>query len=346
MSQQQCKTMAYWLFSLCLIIFGMIVLGGVTRLTGSGLSMVNWQPIMGVLPPLNAEQWQQVFALYKTSPEFLKINFSMDLAGFKSIFWYEYLHRLLGRFIGLLFFIPKVWFLLRYPVPNLLKIKLLGLFILGGLQGVLGWYMVKSGLVDNPHVSQYRLVAHLSLALLLYASILWIAMGLVSRGLGSRYNLPLTTKRNVLLLCVLVFVTIVAGGFVAGLKAGYIYNTFPLMGEQLVPPGYMIMQPWWRNLFENAAAAQFNHRVLATVCMLLAVYVAFKGLQSPLEPIMRKAFYGLLVAIGMQYALGLATLLLVMPVPIAAMHQAGAVLLLSACLFVLRLACFKQQNTN
>jgi cytochrome c oxidase assembly protein subunit 15 len=338
MNQQQNNKIAFWLFTVGLVLIGMIALGGVTRLTGSGLSMVQWQPIMGVLPPLNLEQWIAAFDLYKTSPEFIKINQTMALGGFKSIFWFEYLHRLLGRLIGLLFLIPMVFFFIRYPLSVTLKLKLLILFILGGAQGLLGWYMVKSGLVGNPHVSQYRLVAHLGLALLLYASIMWTAFSLRFSNFKQRYPLPLGYVTTLSALCLLVFITILAGGFVAGTKAGFAFNTFPLMNGNWVPEGYLALNPPWVNLFENVATVQFNHRLLATLTTLVAIIVAVRALKLPLERLLKMGLYGVIISVGVQYTLGLLTLLWHVPIPIAALHQIGAVLLLTVCLFVTQLA--------
>ncbi len=338
MTDQQRSHIAYWLFSIAFILIVMIVLGGVTRLTGSGLSMVQWKPIMGILPPLNPAQWAATFDLYQASPEFTKVNQTMTLAGFKSIFWFEYFHRLLGRLIGLLFFFPMVFFFIKYPLSGSLKYKLLGLFVLGGAQGLLGWYMVQSGLVDKPHVSQYRLVAHLSLALLLYVAIIWIALGLNLSNFKQRYLVPKASKRALAALIFLALITIIAGGFVAGIKAGFAFNTFPLMNGRLVPEGYLALSPWWINAFENGAAVQFNHRLLATVTGLVALIVAWRALQRPLEPKLRWSFKFLILTVGLQYSLGLMTLLLHVPVALAAAHQAGAILFLTACIYVTRLS--------
>lgn len=337
MTRVQNKNVAVWLLLVCAVVFGMIVLGGVTRLTGSGLSMVEWKPIMGILPPLNLEQWMASFDLYKSSPEFLKINHAMELDDYKSIFWFEYLHRLLGRGIGLLFFVPMVYFFFKYPLGWPLKLKLLGLFFLGGAQGLLGWYLVKSGLVDNPHVSQYRLVAHLGLAMLLYAALFWIALGLLLQEFKHRYPLLPLLKLLSLAAVILVYVTILAGGFVAGIKAGFAFNTFPLINGHLIPEGYLALSPWWANLFKNIASVQFNHRLLATLSALLVLVLIVKGLRGVIEPKLRMAFKLLAAALIGQYLLGLLTLLLYVPTSLAALHQAGAVLLLSASLLAARL---------
>ena len=291
--------------------------------------MVQWAPVTGFLPPLNIAEWQAVFELYQQTPEFQKINAGMDLAGFKSIFWYEFLHRLLGRFIGLLFFIPLVFFLLRYRLGTALSFKLIGLFILGGLQGVLGWYMVKSGLVNNPHVSQYRLVAHLGFALFIYCIILWTALGLFIDNLGERYPPSKRLVSASWFLLLLIFVTILAGGFVAGTRAGFAFNTFPLMNGHWVPEGYAAMSPYWLNWFENIAAIQFNHRLLASLAFSGVILLAVVMLKHAFSPRLRNAAWWLMLVVVLQYALGLITLLWVVPVTPAAMHQGGAVILLT-----------------
>lgn len=262
----------------------------------------------------------------------------MTLAGFKSIFWFEYLHRLLGRLIGVLFFIPMLFFFSRYPLPAALKLKLLGLFLLGGAQGLLGWYMVKSGLVDKPYVSQYRLVAHLSLALLLYAAIMWTAFGMWLAKFTPPYQLPYAYQWLMVGGCLLVFITIIAGGFVAGTKAGFAFNTFPLMNGRWLPEGYWALSPLGVNLFENPAAVQFNHRLLATLTSVLTLVVAFKALKMPIEWRLKKGLQLLIAAVLLQYALGVATLLLYVPTVLAALHQMGAVLLLTASLLVAHLS--------
>ena len=230
--QRYDRQVASWLLLCAAVIFGMIVLGGVTRLTGSGLSMVEWRPLMGVIPPLSEEAWLETFEKYKQYPEYQKVNLGMDLSGFKSIFMYEYLHRVLGRLIGVLFFIPLVLFAWKGRVRPGMMPKLWALFLLGGLQGLLGWYMVKSGLVDNPRVSQYRLTAHLGLAVMIYAYMLWVALDLLyPRGEGHR------RARLSLVMVALVYLMILSGGLVAGTRAGFAYSTWPLMGTSFISPG-------------------------------------------------------------------------------------------------------------
>ncbi|MCP4409219.1 MAG: heme A synthase, partial [Gammaproteobacteria bacterium] len=254
------RQIGIWLLICCALIFAMVVLGGVTRLTGSGLSMVEWKPVYGVLPPMNQTDWEDLYEKYNKTPEAQKINIGMDLEGFKGIFWLEYLHRILGRLIGVVFLLPFLFFLLMRRVDKPLMPKLVTMFVLGGLQGGLGWLMVKSGLVDNPHVSQYRLTAHLMLAVLIYGYILWVALGLLAAGTVTR---TINSLGNLKLLTYcflgLVALTLTSGGFVAGLKAGLAYNTFPLMDGRWVPEGLFNLQPWPMNLFANMATVQFNH---------------------------------------------------------------------------------------
>jgi len=336
MSDRQRLNVALWLLGICLVIFCMISLGGVTRLTGSGLSMVQWAPVTGVLPPLDEQQWMAVFKLYQATPEFLSVNAGMELEGFKSIFWFEYFHRLLGRLIGVLFFLPMVYFFVRYPLSVKFRLQLLGLFVLGGLQGLMGWYMVKSGLVNDPHVSQYRLVAHLALALLLYVAIFWLGSAHFIRHWRQRYTSPSWLTRLTVLLLMLVFITVLAGGFVAGTRAGFAFNTFPLMNGSLVPQGYAALDPWWRNLFENIASVQFNHRLLASLVLVLAIGLAWLAHRSPLKPALKRLYMMSLLLVSLQYALGVLTLIHYVPVALGAIHQAMAVLVLTSSLFVVR----------
>lgn len=317
----------------CIMIAAMVVLGGVTRLTGSGLSMVEWDPIFGVVPPLDRQAWEEVFAKYRQSPEYQKINLGMDLDGFKSIYWFEFSHRLLGRSIGMVFLLPFLYFLWRRQLTPYLIPRLAFAFVLGGLQGLLGWYMVKSGLVDDPHVSQYRLTAHLALALLIYAYLLWLLYDLLFKPVDRPGN-PAGLKAAGDLILGLAAITIVSGGFVAGLKAGHAYNTFPKMGDQWLPPAGWALQPGWRNLFENIATVQFDHRLLATLTFASILAFWLTGLRRPLTASVRIALHLLMLMAVTQVALGISTLLLHVPVALAATHQAGALLLLTLALLV------------
>ena len=325
--------LAAWLLVCCAMVFAMVILGGVTRLTGSGLSMVEWDPIFGVVPPTTEDQWQSVFDKYRESPEYQKVNVGMDLAGFKRIYWLEYAHRLLGRLIGLVFLIPFLIFVALRKVPRALVPKLVTLFLLGAAQGLLGWYMVKSGLVDNPHVSHYRLTAHLMFAVLIYGYMLWTALGLLYPAIDQ--PAPAFLRRGALFLLALVAVTMASGGLVAGLKAGLAYNTFPLMDGRLVPDGLMKLEPWYANVFENAATVQFDHRLLALGVFLTAVIVWLSGRASAAPPRVRYALVALLVVAVVQVMLGIATLLLHVPVALGSAHQAGALVVFTVALFIL-----------
>ncbi len=324
-----------WLLTCAILIFAMVILGGVTRLTGSGLSMVNWHPIHGVVPPLNAAEWQEEFENYQQSPEFEKVNHHMDVDDFKQIFYFEYSHRVLGRLIGLVFLLPFLYFYFRNKIRPGLTPKLLLMFVLGGLQGLLGWYMVKSGLVDNPHVSQYRLAAHLMAAILIYAFILWTAFSLmnpqtrVSRAESKAGGF----RRAAHYLLFLVLLTILSGAFVAGLKAGLIFNTFPKMGEQWIPDELLSLSPFYLNLFENLVTVQFDHRVLAILTGTLLLLYWWKSLKVGFNREIRLSFHLIAIMVVIQWALGISTLLLHVPVAIAASHQAGALLLFTAVLF-------------
>jgi cytochrome c oxidase assembly protein subunit 15 len=321
---------ALWLFGCCGLIFLMVVVGGITRLTLSGLSITEWKPVVGIVPPLSAADWAAEFAKYREIPEYLLVHYGMSLDEFKSIYWWEFAHRLLGRLIGLAFFGPFVWFLARGKLPRRLVRRLFSILLLGFAQGALGWYMVESGLADRVEVSQYRLVAHLALALAIYAAILWTALGIVRGPVHAAAGQGWRWAGDAVLL--LVALTIAAGGFVAGTRAGLTYNTFPLMDGKLVPDGYGQLHPSVLNWFENVAAVQFNHRLLAVSTAVVIALLWAAGQRAVLPPPTRAALHGLAAIALLQVALGIATLLLVVPIPLAAAHQAGAVLLLTAAM--------------
>ncbi len=320
-----------WLLSVCALVFAMVVLGGVTRLTHSGLSIVEWQPLVGAIPPLNHEQWLELFEKYKLTPEYLHVNSGMDLAGFQGIFWLEYFHRLLGRGIGVVFLLPFLWFLIRGRIERSLRPKLILMFVLGGMQGVLGWLMVASGLVDLPRVSAYRLTAHLGLAVLIYGYILWVALGLLwPRPAASVAPL----RKHGLGVTTLIVITILAGGFVAGTRAGFAFNDWPWMHGQLIPAGLYSLQPLWRDWFENIATVQFHHRLLG---YLLAVAIPawwWMARRHALDSATRTVFHLLLAMLVLQVLLGIFTLIHVVPLSLAAAHQAGAMVLLTLALIL------------
>jgi heme a synthase len=333
-TEQRLGPVAAWLFVCCALIFLMVLVGGITRLTLSGLSITEWKPVVGVVPPLSAADWAAEFAKYKQIPEYRALHYAMTLDEFKNIYFWEYIHRLLGRLIGVAFAVPFLWFLARRRLPRRLAAPLAAILLLGFAQGALGWYMVKSGLADRAEVSQYRLVAHLALALAIYGAILWTALSTlrdaprVERERGAWWRLASEAVIG------LVAVTILAGGFVAGTRAGLIYNTFPLMDGRLVPAGYGQLHPFYLNWFENVTAVQFDHRVLAMATFTAVFLLWAAGLHAVLPKPVRIALHVLLVAAALQVALGISTLILIVPIPLAAAHQAGAVLLLSAAIFL------------
>lgn len=323
------RQVAAWLLTCCAVLFALVVLGGVTRLTGSGLSITDWRPVTGVLPPLSEAAWQDEFDLYRATPEYQQVNRGMSMPEFKLIYAYEYAHRLLARFLGLVFIVPLAVFWARGKIPARLRKPLLGVLALGVLQGYMGWFMVQSGLVDIPRVSPYRLGMHLGLALAIYAAMFWLALGLLrprSRAAG---------RGGLHWLLLLVAVTIMSGAFVAGNKAGLVYNTFPTMGGQWIPDGLLHLQPVWRNWFENPATVQFTHRTLGLFTVALVLLGWVRSLRLPLAPAARRSFHLLAAMSVIQASVGVATLLAFVPVSLGAAHQGGAVLLLSAVLFAL-----------
>lgn len=328
MTNRDDRQVGIWLLVIVGFVFAMIVVGGATRLTESGLSMTNWHPISGIVPPLNAEEWQAEFEAYKQYPEYKKVNRGMALHEFKAIFWWEYGHRVLGRTIGFVFFIPFVWFWRKGRIRKGLMPKLVGLFVLGGLQGLLGWYMVKSGLVDQPDVSHYRLAAHLMVALVILAWAFWLAMNLlrVSPADGSKALL-----RQAQIFTGLVFLQMALGAFVAGSNAGLIYNTWPLMDGSLVPSGLLAMQPWWMNFTESHLTMQFNHRIVAYLIAGLAIVLFVKTIRG--FPAARIQAIHIAAFVGVQILLGILTLIYVVPVLLGTLHQAGGVLVLMSALW-------------
>ncbi|WP_374446654.1 COX15/CtaA family protein [Stella sp.] len=320
------RGVALWLFAVAALIFLMTVIGGVTRLTESGLSIVDWRPVTGTLPPIGEAAWTAEFEKYRQSPQYRLVNRGMTLDEFKQIFWWEYIHRLWGRLIGLAYALPFAWFLWRGAVPPAYRPHLWAALALGGLQGAVGWVMVASGLVDRPSVSQYRLVAHLGLALVIYVYLLWLALGLWRGDRPTPAGDP--GRRTAPGLAALAFLTILSGGFVAGLDAGMVFNTFPTMDGRWVPEHYGDMAPWWTDPFENVASVQFHHRILATVTAI-AVPAAAWRLATTGRPLVRGLALAAIVAVTGQYLLGVATLLAQVPVSLGAAHQAGAVTLLT-----------------
>ena len=326
------RAVAAWLLACCALVFAMVVVGGITRLTHSGLSIVEWQPLVGTIPPLNDAQWQDTFREYQQTPEFRLVNRDMTLAGFKSIFWWEYFHRLLGRLVGVVFFVPLAYFVVRGRVRGRLAWQLAGVFLLGGLQGAVGWYMVKSGLVDEPRVASLRLASHLGMALLIYALMLWMALGLlVPRGRPAAPG----ARRHAAFLAALVFLMVLTGALVAAIHAGLAYNTYPKMNGAWVPPEILALAPWWKNFVYNMATVQFVHRCLAIVIALTVAALWLRLPRAGAEDRARIWSDALVLAVGAQIALGITTLLMRVPVPLAALHQSGAVIVFTCALGVL-----------
>lgn len=334
-SRDNRRLVAAWLFIVCAMLFVMVILGGVTRLTGSGLSIMEWAPLSGTLPPLDQASWRKLFALYQTIPQYHLLHEGMGLGGFKGLFWLEWTHRLWGRLIGVVFFVPLLALAVTGRIERRLVPRLVVIFILGGLQGAIGWFMVASGFApDSIAVAPARLVVHLVLALALYAAILWTALGLLRPasaaplGHGALRGLAWAAAISLGL-------AIVAGGFTAGTHAGLAYNTFPLMEGRLIPASYGHLHPFARNLTQNIAAVQFDHRALATLTGALALAVAALAFARPTPRPARLASLALAGTVALQYALGVATLLFVVPIPLAAAHQANAVLALTAAIVLL-----------
>jgi heme a synthase len=327
------RAVAWWLIACCALVFAMVVVGGVTRLTHSGLSITEWQPIVGTLPPLSAAQWESAFAKYRLTPEYQHVNAGMALDEFKRIFWWEYFHRLLGRLIGIAFLVPFLWFALRRRIGPRLRWQLAGIFILGGLQGAMGWYMVKSGLIDDPRVSQFRLTAHLGLAFVIFAAMFWVALSLLFPARVTGGTAIATARRWAKAVTVLVFVMVLSGGFVAGIRAGFAYNTFPLMNGAVVPAEIMLLEPWWRNFFYNMATVQFDHRLIAWLLAIAVPVAWWKVGRAKDAPARARVGANLLLAmLAVQVSLGILTLIHVVPLPLAAAHQAGALLVFAASL--------------
>lgn len=322
------RAVSVWLYAMAALVFAMVIVGGATRLTDSGLSITEWQPLLGAIPPLDESHWLEAFEKYKTIPQYQLLNSHMTLEEFKTIYWWEWSHRFLGRFIGVAFLVPFVVFWLLGAIPRRLVPRLLVIFVLGGAQGALGWFMVMSGLSERVSVSQYRLAAHLTLAALIFAAILWVAYGLNGHARRvARGAVP------ALLLVGLVILQVFAGGLVAGLDAGMGYNTWPLMDGAWIPAGLGVMEPWWRNLFENALTVQFDHRVIAYVLVAAAALnAAMTGSR------LRGSALVLLAAILAQGAIGIWTLLAHVQIHVALAHQGGAMLVLAAALWHLHRA--------
>ncbi len=320
--------MRAWLWLVAALVLVMVGVGGATRLTGSGLSITEWRPIMGAIPPLSDGDWQEAFAKYREIPQYTQLNKGMSLAEFKAIFWWEWGHRFLGRLIGVAFALPLAWFWWRGAIGARLGRQLVGLLLLGGLQGAMGWYMVMSGLTERVSVSQYRLAAHLGLAIVLFGLIVWIALDLGKwRARAVRLDTMTHAQRRMAgILVALVLVQILLGALVAGLKAGLTYNTWPLMDGRVVPAGMLSIAPWYLNPFENITMVQFNHRVMAYVVLAASLWHAWSVQRVADDGGISGSAWALAVAVLAQAALGIWTLVAVVPLSLGIAHQTGAVI--------------------
>ncbi len=337
LDERKRKTIAYWLFAVCFMIFCMVVIGGLTRLTHSGLSMTDWQPIHGIIPPMNAEEWQEEFDAYRQYPEYQKINKGMSLDAFKQIFYVEWIHRIAGRITGLVVLVPLIYFTLRGYLDRGWFIRF---FLMGGLigvQAVIGWLMVQSGMKDNPDVSQYRLATHLTVAFIIFT--LFFASALKwwpSRPAAVKDPDPLSRlKKWTHIFAGLLLLQIVIGGFVAGLDAGKIYNTWPLMGDRLVPSEIWFLSPWYLNLFENAAMVQFIHRNMAYLLFAFGLIYFINLYRQVPHATIRKGAIAFLVLLFLQVLLGIKTLILGVPIALGSIHQASALILFASVIFLM-----------
>ncbi|WP_376099177.1 COX15/CtaA family protein [Roseomonas sp. CCTCC AB2023176] len=329
------RAVAFWLLTVAGMVWVMVAIGGATRLTGSGLSIMEWAPLSGFLPPLSEAEWNRLYDLYRTIPQYRLVNAGFGLEGFKEIFWLEWIHRFWGRLIGLVFAGGLAWFAWRRAIPQGYGRRMVLLLVLGGLQGAVGWFMVASGFqADRTAVSPWRLVIHLGLALVLFSMLVWTALTLL-RPMRNAPPAAAPLRGMAHATAGLLALAMLAGGFVAGTKAGFTYNTFPLMDGALVPPGYADLSPFPRNLVENLAAVQFNHRLLATLAGVAALVLAWRVIRAVPRGRVRTAGLILGGVVAAQYALGVATLVHVVPVWLGTLHQTVAVGVLAAVLLLL-----------
>jgi cytochrome c oxidase assembly protein subunit 15 len=328
----QNRPIIIWLFTGCLLIATMVVVGGITRLTGSGLSIVEWDVIMGTLPPLNEAEWELMFEKYKQTPQYIHENFDFSTEDFKSIFWWEYIHRLIGRIIGIVFLVPFLYFYITKKINKELLPKLLIIFFMGGFQGFLGWFMVKSGLSKDPMVSHYRLAAHLITAFLTFGYTFWVALGLIYSQKTENNVLTLKIKKYLNVFFAILLVQIIYGAFVAGLRAGKICNTFPLMCDSLVPDifsnGSLV-----HTIFESHMGVQFIHRTLAYIVFVFALFIWWQAKKQECFLPIKKAANILVAVVSLQFLLGVITILYAVPISMGVIHQLGAFLLFAVTLF-------------
>jgi cytochrome c oxidase assembly protein subunit 15 len=316
-----------WLTACTLMVALIVVIGGLTRLTESGLSIVEWKPVTGTLPPLSESAWQEEFLHYQQSPQYQKINKGMTLAEFKHIFWLEYAHRLLGRLIGIVFLLPLLYALHKRYVPQKIKKRLWMIFALGGIQGAIGWWMVSSGLINEPRVSPILLAFHLGTAFLIFSLLLWSLLDVLDLPLADSTPDILSIRRAGWALTGLIFLQVLLGALVAGLDAGLTYNTYPLMDGRIIPEGLALLHPAWRNFLENVTTVQFDHRLIAHLLLISVVAFCFALPRHVIDRHVRRLAAIMALALLLQFGLGVATLLSVVAIPLASAHQGGAVML-------------------
>lgn len=326
------RPIVIWLFTGCFLIYGMVIVGGITRLTGSGLSITEWKLVTGIIPPLSEKSWEEEFEAYKKIPQYQLINSSFTLKDFKNIYWWEYVHRLFGRVIGIVFIIPFLWFWWKKIFPPGFTKKMLFLFVLGGLQGFLGWFMVSSGLTENVYVSHYRLAVHLIAAFTVFGFTFWYALDI-----ASPFHFPslVELRKIALILFSIVIIQIIYGAFVAGLKAGYGYPTWPKMGDTWVPDDVLAIEPIWKNFVEGHAGVQFVHRYLAYVVILFTTILVYRSIKKDVPSFIRQIVMLIGIVALVQFILGVLTLIYQVPIVVAILHQTGAFILFASLLFLL-----------
>ena len=321
-----------WLLTMTFMVLAIIVIGGLTRLTDSGLSMTDWRPLLGVIPPLNEDSWQKVFEMYKLTPEFKIVNKNMNIEEFKYIFWWEWFHRIFARMIGIVFLVPLIYFFFKKQISSNLYKRLIVVFIFGLFQAFVGWWMVKSGLSENPYVSPYRLTFHLLNALIIFSMLLWISMDYGYSIKIKFVSKPFTSDFYIFVSIILIFLTIASGGFMAGTNSGQSFNTFPLMNGKIFPDDYHMEDYGIYNIFENTVAINFNHRWLSILVFIYIVFICFKFIKFNNKNISSKLVYLIIFFLTLQVLLGVVTLLTNVYLPLASMHQTNSILLLSTLL--------------
>ncbi len=327
------KSIILWLLAGCFLIYAMVVIGGITRLTHSGLSMVEWNMIVGSMPPMSDADWQVPFEKYQASPEYKIINNQFSLQEFKSIYWWEFIHRMLGRTIGVVFLIPFFYFLIKKKFDRPFLKKMFVLLLLGALQGVLGWFMVKSGLQKEPHVSHYRLAAHLISAFTVFGFTFWYAMDLLYPKTSAQDDVSKKVKLLGKITFSVIVLQIIYGALTAGLKAGLFYNSFPKMGPAFFPDTIVSFEPFWKNFLENPSGVQFMHRYIAYAVVIMVVFLWETSRRMQLSRLQRVASNVMLGVVCVQFLLGIITLLYAVPITMGVLHQTGAFVLFASALF-------------